>query len=143
MDIVGKVPSGDQVDFLQIWHHIVAADELRLEAQKVLRAVGYHRAFANIEEDVGVFSLWCADDLDKVFARIGMKCVFVFLNDYFNESIVQALALRAERGIDVEAAVDTHFGPALMLSEVQWSDRRQLPMVYTGKRLGLLGGDDD
>ena len=38
-----------------------------------------------------------------------MKCVFVFLNDFFKKSLVQALALRAERGIDVEAAVDAHF----------------------------------
>jgi hypothetical protein len=42
--------------------------------------------------------------------------VFVFLDDFFKESFVQVLALRAERGIDVETAVDAHFREVIVSS---------------------------
>ena len=70
--------------------------------------VGQEWALTDVEVDVGVFGSWGADDLDQGLSSVGVNGLFIFLGDFLEECFVGVLVVWTERGVDVEAAVDTH-----------------------------------
>jgi hypothetical protein len=109
LEVAWEVSFGNEVDLPQVVIDFrISADELGRESQEVLASVWNYRALAELEVDVGVFGVRISDNTDKSFTCNGVDSVFVLLQYFFEEVVVDILPARIQGWIDVEALVDSH-----------------------------------
>jgi hypothetical protein len=100
---------GNDVDLPQIVADLwIVPDELGRESQEVLASIWNYSALAELGVYVGVFGSRLPDNTDESFTCNGVDGVFVFLQYFFEEVVVEALAARIEGWVDVEPLIDSH-----------------------------------
>ena len=88
---VMEVFLGNGVDLPQIVANLwIVPDELGRESQEVLASIWNYSALAELEVYVGVFGSRLPDNTDESFTCNGVDGVFVFLQYFFEEVVVEA-----------------------------------------------------
>jgi hypothetical protein len=104
-----EVLLGHDVDLPQIVGDLwIVPDELGRESQEVLASIWNYSTLAELEVYIGVFGSRLPDNTDERFPCNGVDGVFVFLQYFFEEVVVEALAARIEGWVDVEPLIDSH-----------------------------------
>lgn len=100
---------GNDVDLRQIVADLwIVPDELGRQSQEVPGSIWNYCALAELEVYVGVFGSRLSDNTDESFTCNGVDGVFVLLQYFFEEVVVEALAARIEGGVEVKPLIDSH-----------------------------------
>ncbi|KAF4627925.1 hypothetical protein G7Y89_g10226 [Cudoniella acicularis] len=76
--------------------------------QPILEVMENYSALAELEVYIGVFGSRLPDNTDESFTCNGVDGVFVCLQYFFEEVVVEALVVRIEGWVDVEPLIDFH-----------------------------------
>jgi hypothetical protein len=107
---VMEVFLGNDIDLPQIVADLwIVPDELGRESQEVLASIWNYSALTELEVYVGVFGSRLPDNMDERFPCNRVDGVFVFVQYFFEEVVVEALAARIEGWVDVEPLIDSHY----------------------------------
>ena len=94
---VMEVFLGNDVAFPQIVADLwIVPDKLGRESQEVLASIWNYGTLAELEVYIGVFGSRLPENTDQSFTCNGVDGVFVFLQYFFEEVVVEALAARIE-----------------------------------------------